>query len=116
MRGDVIDFFVADIDDPAVAQRFEMLFAGAQHARRRRLRLSQSSARPASLSISRRMTRSFQSQRMPPLAAHIVVGDGLFCGGAWTAFRAGLDRPRLIAGRQACLPSLELVQFGAILA
>ena len=36
--GDVVDLFVADIDHAAVAQRFEMLFAAAQHGRRLRLR------------------------------------------------------------------------------
>src|ERR1700693_5506477 len=60
------------------------------------------------------MTRSFQSERIPPLAAHIVVSDGLFACGAGKDIRTGLDRPRIIAGRQACLPSLELVQLGAI--
>ena len=60
------------------------------------------------------MTRSFQSERIPPLAAHIVVGEGLFAGGAGKDIRTGLDRPRIVAGRQACLPSLELVQLGAI--
>ena len=38
MRGDVVDFFVADIDHAAVAQRFEMLFAAAQHGRCLRVR------------------------------------------------------------------------------
>jgi hypothetical protein len=33
MGGDVVDLFVADIDDPAVAERFEMLFAAAKHGR-----------------------------------------------------------------------------------
>ena len=33
MGGDVVDLFVADIDHAAVAQRFEMLFAAAQHGR-----------------------------------------------------------------------------------
>src|ERR1700719_3408840 len=31
MGGDVVDLFIADIDHAAVAQRFEMLFAAAQH-------------------------------------------------------------------------------------
>src|SRR5580704_13884303 len=33
VRGDVVDLFVADIDHAAVAQRFQMLFAAAQHGR-----------------------------------------------------------------------------------
>src|ERR1700719_3957663 len=33
VRGDVVDFFVADINHAAVAQRFEMLFTAAQHGR-----------------------------------------------------------------------------------
>ena len=43
MRGDVVDLFVTDIDHAAVAQRFEMLFAAAQHGRCLRVR----SANPA---------------------------------------------------------------------
>ena len=53
VRGDVVDLFVADIDHAAVAQRFEMLFAAAQHGRCLRVRSSQSSAQRTRLSISR---------------------------------------------------------------
>jgi hypothetical protein len=50
------------------------------------------------------MAQSFQSERISPLAAHIVVGDGLFAGGAGKDIRTGLDRPWIVARRQGSAP------------
>ena len=51
---------------------------------------------------------SFQSQRVAPLAAHIVVGHRLLAGGAGEDLCASLDRPRRAGGSKACLQPVEL--------